>query len=221
MQIIKQKGRRWLSGLLALIMIAGLFPATGITASAAGGGAPETIQMNKAAYASAGPFTDPNLTSSNSNYNHSAYMRVFYMQVGDDEVPGFCGNHDLDVHYKPHTWTWKDGESIRTAEGGKYMPGYEFYKRYVAEYLMSNYIRDNCGITAGNWKKWKEENQPNNDKIKNLENAIQAWADENGYGWFAYQSEWTMQLDAGDRPFGRGAAQIFLAKTQPGNPFKR
>ena len=186
MQIIKQKGRRWLSGLLALIMIAGLFPATGITASAAGGGAPETIQMNKAAYASAGPFTDPNLTSSNSNYNHSAYMRVFYMQVGDNEVPGFCGNHDLDVHYKPHTWTWKDGESIRTAEGGKYMPGYEFYKRYVAEYLMSNYIRDNCGITAGNWKKWKEENQPNNDKIKNLENAIQAWADENGYGWFAY-----------------------------------
>lgn len=196
MQIIKQKGRRWLSGLLALIMIAGLFPATGITASAAGGGVPETIQMNKAAYASAGPFTDPNLTSSNSNYNHSAYMRVFYMQVGDNEVPGFCGNHDLDVHYKPHTWTWKDGESIRTAEGGKYMPGYEFYKRYVAEYLMSNYIRDNCGITAGNWKKWKEENQPNNDKIKNLENAIQAWADENGYGWFAYQSEWTMQLSA-------------------------
>ena len=186
MQIIKQKGRRWLSGLLALIMIAGLFPATGITASAAGGGVPETIQMNKAAYASAGPFTDPNLTSSNSHYNHSAYMRVFYMQVGDNEVPGFCGNHDLDVHYKPHTWTWKDGESIRTAEGGKYMPGYEFYKRYVAEYLMSNYIRDNCGITAGNWKKWKEENQPNNDKIKNLENAIQAWADENGYGWFAY-----------------------------------
>ncbi|MCI9026628.1 MAG: hypothetical protein HFF47_01110 [Lawsonibacter sp.] len=41
MQIIKQKGRRWLSGLLALIMIAGLFPATGITASAAGGGAGE------------------------------------------------------------------------------------------------------------------------------------------------------------------------------------
>ena len=38
---IKQKGRRWLSGLLALIMIAGLFPATGITASAAGGGAGE------------------------------------------------------------------------------------------------------------------------------------------------------------------------------------
>ena len=38
---IKQNGRRWLSGLLALIMIAGLFPATGITASAAGGGAGE------------------------------------------------------------------------------------------------------------------------------------------------------------------------------------
>lgn len=174
MQIIKQKGRRWLSGLLALIMIAGLFPATGITASAAGGGAPETIQMNKAAYASAGPFTDPNLTSSNSHYNHSAYMRVFYMQVGDNEVPGFCGNHDLDVHYKPHTWTWKDGESIRTAEGGKYMPGYEFYKRYVAEYLMSNYIRDNCGITAGNWKKWKEENQPNNDSVRCPRGAVQS-----------------------------------------------
>ena len=221
MQIIKQKGRRWLSGLLALIMIAGLFPATGITASAAGGGAPETIQMNKAAYASAGPFTDPNLTSSNSNYNHSAYMRVFYMQVGDNEVPGFCGNHDLDVHYKPHTWTWKDGESIRTAEGGKYMPGYEFYKRYVAEYLMSNYIRDNCGITAGNWKKWKEENQPGNDKIQNLENAIQAWADENGYGWYAYSSEWTMQLDAGDRPKGRSPAKFFCQKTHRSNRFNR
>lgn len=41
MQIIKQKGRRWLSGLLAVIMIAGLIPASRLTASAAGGGAGE------------------------------------------------------------------------------------------------------------------------------------------------------------------------------------
>lgn len=92
---------------------------------------------------------------------------------------------------------------------------------YVAEYLMSNYIRDNCGITAGNWKKWKEENQPGNDKIQNLENAIQAWADENGYGWFAYQSEWTMQLDAGDRPFGRSPAKFFCQKTHRSNRLYR
>lgn len=40
MHKIKQQGRRWLSGLLALIMTVGLIPATGLvtTASAAGGG---------------------------------------------------------------------------------------------------------------------------------------------------------------------------------------
>lgn len=39
MHKIKQQGRRWLSGLLALIMTVGLIPATGLvtTASAAGG----------------------------------------------------------------------------------------------------------------------------------------------------------------------------------------
>lgn len=42
MQIIKQKGRRWLSGLLAVIMIAGLIPASRLTASAAGGGGGRT-----------------------------------------------------------------------------------------------------------------------------------------------------------------------------------
>lgn len=37
MHKIKQQGRRWLSGLLALIMVVGLLPAVGVTPSAAAG----------------------------------------------------------------------------------------------------------------------------------------------------------------------------------------
>lgn len=200
MHTIKQKGRRWLSGLLAVIMLAGLIPASRLTASAAGGGggAPESIQMQKAAFADAGSFDDPNLPSATAAYNKKALMRVFYMEVGDYVVPGFCANHDLHVNYKPHAMTWSNGESIQTAQGGKYAAGYNIFKWYVAKYLRSNYIRDTCGITdgqknvSGNW--WKK--YPDNPKVQNYENAVQQWADENGYGWYAYSSEWTMQLDA-------------------------
>ena len=166
--------------------------------------------MQKAAFADAGSFDDPNLPSATAAYNKKALMRVFYMEVGDYVVPGFCANHDLHVNYKPHAMTWSNGESIQTAQGGKYAAGYNIFKWYVAKYLRSNYIRDTCGITEKNWKKWKEDNQPNNDRIQNLENAIQAWADENGYGWYAYSSEWTMQLDAGARAGGGGGAANFF-----------
>ena len=76
---IKQNGRRWLSGLLAVIMLAGLIPASRLTASAAagGGGAPESIQMQKATFADAGSFYDPNLPSATAAYNQKALMRVF------------------------------------------------------------------------------------------------------------------------------------------------
>lgn len=196
MQIIKQKGRRWLSGLLALIMIAGLFPATGITASAAGGGAPDKIYIQKAAYANAGSFEDPNLPSSNPKYNHQAWMRVFYMDVGDDQpfnpVPGFCGNHDLNITTKPYAMEWSNGESIQTAAGGKYMPAYNIIKDYVGGFLLSNYIRDNCGITKKNWS----TKYPDVPRVTNYETAVQQWAHEMGYGMYSYQSEWSMQLDS-------------------------
>ena len=221
MHTIKQKGRRWLSGLLAVIMLAGLIPASRLTASAAGGGggAPDSIQMQKAAFADAGSFDDPNLPSATAAYNKKALMRVFYMEVGDYVVPGFCANHDLHVNYKPHAMTWSNGESIQTAQGGKYAAGYNIFKWYVAKYLRSNYIRDTCGITdgqknvSGNW--WKK--YPDNPKVQNYENAVQQWADENGYGWYAYSSEWTMQLDAGDRPKGRSPAKFFCQKTHRSN----
>jgi len=196
LQIIKQKGRRWLSGLLALIMIAGLFPATGITASAAGGGAPDKIYIQKAAYANAGSFEDPNLPSSNPKYNHQAWMRVFYMDVGDDQpfnpVPGFCGNHDLNITTKPYAMEWSNGESIQTAAGGKYMPAYNIIKDYVGGFLLSNYIRDNCGITKKNWS----TKYPDVPRVTNYETAVQQWAHEMGYGMYSYQSEWSMQLDS-------------------------
>ena len=212
---IKQNGRRWLSGLLALIMIAGLIPASRLTASAAGGGggAPDSIQMQKAAFADAGSFDDPNLPSATAAYNKKALMRVFYMEVGDYVVPGFCANHDLHVNYKPHAMTWSNGESIQTAQGGKYAAGYNIFKWYVAKYMRSNYIRDTCGITEKNWK----DKYPGNPKVQNYENAVQQWADENGYGWYAYSSEWTMQLDAGDRPKGRSPAKFFCQKTHRSN----
>lgn len=191
MHKIKQQGRRWLSGLLALIMTVGLIPATGLVtpASAAGGAPPDKVYIEKADYDNAGAFEDPNLPSSNTNYNHSAWMRVFYMDMGDDypTLPGFCANHDLNITTRPHAKAWVNGESITTAQGGKYMPAYNIIRAYVAGYLCSAYIEEHCGLTQGNYKSKYPD-------AKNLEDAMCQWAHENGYGYYAYQSPWTLQL---------------------------
>lgn len=191
MHKIKQQGRRWLSGLLALIMTVGLIPATGLvtTASAAGITVPDKIYIEKADYDNAGSFEDPNLPSSNPNYNHSAWMRVFYMDMGDDypTLPGFCANHDANVTTTSHGMAWRNGESIRTAQGGKYMPAYNIIRAYVAGYLCSQYIEEHCGLTQGNYKSKYPD-------AKDLEDARCQWAHENGYGYYAYQSTWTLKL---------------------------
>ena len=186
MHKIKQQGRRWLSGLLALIMAVSLLPAVGLvtTASAAGGAPPDAIYIEKADFDKAGSFEDPNLPSSNSTYNHRATMRVFYMDMGDDypTLPGFCANHDANITITPHGMTWRNGESIKTAQGGKYMPAYNIIRAYVAGYLCSQYIEEHSGITASNWK----SQYPDNPKVTDLESAICCWADEHGYGWYSY-----------------------------------
>lgn len=156
MQIIKQKGRRWLSGLLAVVMLFGLLPASGLILPAqAAGGPPATITLDKSDMETQ-PYDDENMVSTNASYNKKARMRIFWMNVNGQRIPGFCADHSKELDTKKGRATWGNPVPLEEAvapNGAPYSIIAPYVWWYYSGFYTSEYIKANCNIDRNECKR--------------------------------------------------------------------
>ncbi|MCI9243859.1 MAG: hypothetical protein HFF43_10830, partial [Lawsonibacter sp.] len=188
MQIIKQKGRRWLSGLLAVVMLFGLLPASGLILPAqAAGGPPATITLDKSDMETQ-PYDDENMVSTNASYNKKARMRIFWMNVNGQRIPGFCADHSKELDTKKGRATWGNPVPLEEAvapNGAPYSIIAPYVWWYYSGFYTSEYIKANCNI---------DRNECASDA--DYEDKVGKWSEENGFGYYAQWSTWTQKLNS-------------------------